>query len=163
MFSILVELILTSHEHLGQSHPHGSKNVPNLEKMHPGVLGIKFSPFKLNRDRFGKSSFMNPQSWMFRVWQEKSRFRLKVGFTPYSGISCRSDWIKVHHCLVCPVSIYLSSTWMQFIVHSFNNRCNLRGQIFIFDKTEGFFVMVMEFGTPQVLCIWPAFESSFRG
>ena len=165
MFSILVELILTSHEHLGRSHPHGSKNVPNLERRHSVALRVKFGPFKLNRYRFSKSSFMNPKSWMLRMWLEEDRFRfrLEFGFTPNGWIACRGGWIQVHCCLVSPVSIHSFATWVQFTVQCFDYRCNLRRQIFIFDKPERFFVMVMEFGIPQVFSIWPAFESSFSG
>ena len=76
MFSILEELISTSHEHVDQSRLHGSKSVPNHERKHLEALRIKFGPFKLNRDRFSKSSFMNPQSWMFRMWHEEGRFGL---------------------------------------------------------------------------------------
>ena len=112
MFSIPVELISTSHGHVGQSRPHGSKNTPNHEGKHLEASRIKFSPFKLNNDRFGKSSFMNPQSWMFRVRQEEGGFRLKVCFTSNSRVVCKDGWIMVHHRLVCPVSIHLSSTWM---------------------------------------------------
>ena len=162
-FSIQGELTPTSHEHQDQCRLPDSNIVPNHEKRHLEASRIKFSPFKLNRDRLSEFSFISPKTWMVGVWCEKNGFWLKISLTPDCRITCQGHKVNVSSCLVCPIPIYSFATWMQYAFKFLHNGCDLRGHVRIFNKPKGFFMMVMYLRVPQILRVWTTFEFSFRG